>query len=110
MLRVTGRLVVNERYSHFGAFNVGILYSSIGDFTVKYNGLDEFNEGTYSGEFVIKSTFQRTRKFLVGIIVEPVAEIEAIYLDEAVEGNQDQIPPAIPDPVEEEMEQTGAQL
>lgn len=105
MLTVTGRMVVNERHSTYGSFNVGILYSSIGDFAVKYDGLDEFGEGTYSGEFVIQRTYQRTRKFLAGIIVEPVAEVDAIYLNEVEEGGQERIPPSIPDPLEEELQE-----
>jgi len=102
-----GRLVVNTINGRFGTFNVGILYSSIGDFVAKYDGLDEFNEGSYEGEFIILRIFQKTRKFRVGLIIEPVAEIGEIILNEIHEGDQDDLPPSIPDPVEEEIKESG---
>lgn len=107
MSSIAGRLVVNTINGRFGTFNVGTLYSSIGDFVVKYDGLDEFNEGSYEGEFIILRTFQKTRKFRVGLIIEPVAEIGEIILNDVYEGDQDDLPPSIPDPVEEEMEESG---
>lgn len=107
MLSITGRLVVNTISGNFGTFNVGTLYSSIGDFVVKYDGLDEFNEGTYEGQFIVRRTYQKTRKFRVGIIIEPVAEIDNVIFDNVFEGSQDALPAAIPDPIEEEMEEAG---
>lgn len=105
MNTITGRLVVNTIVGKFGEFNVGTLYSSLGDFVVKYDGLDEFNEGTYEGRFIVQRTYQKTRKFRVGIIIEPVAEIDEILLDEVYEGGQEDLPSPIPDPVEEELEE-----
>lgn len=106
MPTISGRLVVNTIVGKFGEFNVGTLYSPLGDFVVKYDGLDEFNEGTYEGRFIVRRTYQKTRNFRVGIIIEPVVEIDEVLLDEVYEGDQDDLPAAIPDPVEEEMEES----
>jgi len=110
MSTISGRLVVNTINGKFGTFNVGTLYSSMGDYVVKYDGLDEFNEGSYDGQFIVRRIYQKTRKFRVGIIIEPVVEIEGVMLDEVYEGNQDDLPDAIPDPIEEEMEASGSSL
>lgn len=107
MPTISGRMVVNTISGRYGDFNVGTLYSDMGDFVVQYDGLDEYVEGAYEGEFIIRRTYQKTRKFRVGIIIEPVAEIEAVLLDEAHEGGQEHIPSPVVDPVEEEIEEEG---
>ncbi len=107
MSTITGRLVINTINGKFGEFNVGTLYSALGDFVVKYDGLDEFSEGTYEGQFLVCRAYQKTRKFHVGIIIEPVVEIDEIWLDDAYEGGQEDIPSPIPDPAEEEMQESG---
>ncbi len=104
---LSGRMVVNTISGRFGTFNVGTLYSSIGNFVVKYDGLDEFSEGTYEGQFMVRRTYLKTSPFRVGIIVEPVAEIDDVILDTVSEGRQETLPAAIRDPIEEEMEDAG---
>ncbi len=104
---LSGRMVVNTISGRFGTFNVGTLYSSIGNFVVKYDGLDEFSEGTYEGRFMVRRTYLKTSPFRVGIIVEPVAEIDDVILDTVTEGSQETLPAAIRDPIEEEMEEAG---
>ncbi len=102
MVRVKGRMAVNVINGRNGQFSVATLYSEIGDFTVRYEGLDQYDAGTYEGEFVIRDTDVRVRPFGVGKIIEPVAFLEDLILDNADEGLQEDIPDAIPDPAEDE--------
>jgi hypothetical protein len=102
MVTVKGRMAVNVINCRNGQFSVASLYSEIGDFVVRYDGLDQYDAGTYEGEFVIRDTDVRIRAFGVGKIIEPVAFLEDLVLDNADEGLQENIPDAIPDPAEDE--------
>ncbi len=102
MVTVKGRMAVNVINGRNGQFSVATLYSEIGDFVVRYDGLDQYDAGTYEGEFVIRDTDVRIRAFGVGKIIEPVAFLEDLVLDNADEGLQENIPDAIPDPVDDE--------
>lgn len=104
MVRIKGRMVVNVINGRNGQFNVATLYSEIGDYVVRYDGLDEFDAGTYEGEFIVRETDIRIRAFGVGKIIEPVAYLEGMQLSEADESMQESIPEAIPDPVHEETD------
>ncbi len=102
MTRVKGRMAVNVINGRNGSFNVATLYSDLGDFVIRYDGLDEFDAGTYEGEFFVRETDIRIRPFGVGKIIEPVAYLEGLQLFEADESTHDEIPEAIPDPATEE--------
>lgn len=102
MVTVVGRMVVNTIRGKHGNFNVANLFSQLGDFVVRYEGLDEYEAGTYQGEFILKKTELRTRDFGVGKIIEPIAFLEGVNLYDADEGVTDDIPEAIPDPLDEE--------
>ena len=102
MVRIKGRMAVNVINGRNGPFNVATLYSEIGDYVVRYDGLDEFDAGTYEGEFIVRDTDIRIRPFGVGKIIEPVAYLEGLHLHEADESAKEPIPEAIPDPVTEE--------
>ncbi len=102
MVTVVGRMVVNTIRGKYGNFNVANLFSQLGDYVVRYEGLDEYEAGTYQGEFILKKTELRTRDFGVGKIIEPIAYLEGVNLYDAAEGVTEEIPEAIPDPLEEE--------
>ena len=102
MVTVVGRMVVNTIRGKHGNFNVANLFSQLGDFVVRYEGLDEYEAGTYQGEFILKKTELRTRDFGVGKIIEPIAFLEGVNLYDVDEGVTDDIPEAIPDPLDEE--------
>ncbi len=104
MVTIKGRMAVNVINGRNGQFNVATLYSELGDYVVRYDSLDEFDAGTYEGEFIVRDTDIRIRPFGVGKIIEPVAYLEGLHLHEADESKQDSIPEAIPDPVTEETE------
>lgn len=102
MVTIKGRMAVNVINGRNGQFSVATLYSDIGDYVVRYDGLDEFDAGTYEGEFIVRETDIRIRPFGVGKIIEPVAYLEGMNLYDADEARQESIPDAIPDPVTEE--------
>ena len=102
MVSVKGRMMVNTIRRSSGNFNVAQLFSEIGDYVVRYDALDEFEEGKYEGEFFIRTTEIRNRKFGLGIITEPIAYIDDVILTDAIEGETEEVPEAIPDPIEEE--------
>ncbi len=103
MIKIEGEMIVNTIDGRYGPFNTAVLYSSIGDFVVKYKGLDEFNSGQYTGTFVVLKTYTRIRKFGVSKIIEPIVEIESVELDSALEGEQRALPDAIVDPIIEDQ-------
>jgi len=100
---VWGKMKVLTSHGRYGQFNYAYLYSAIGDFSVRYNGLDEFEPGEYQGVFFIDKIYTNTRKFGVGIIVEPVAIIEDIKFIESGDEDDINVPEAIVDPIEEEI-------
>lgn len=102
MVTVVGRMVVNTIRGKHGNFNVANLFSEVGDFVVRYDALDEYEKGTYQGEFLLKKTELRTRDFGVGKIIEPIAFLDGVNLYDVDEGTAEDIPEAIPDPIDEE--------
>jgi hypothetical protein len=106
MVNIEGEMIVNTINGRYGPFNTAVLYSAIGDFVIKYDGLDEFNGGKYNGNFVIRKTYTRIRNFGVSKIVEPIAELDSLELLDALEGAQEAPPEAIIDPIEEEVVQS----
>lgn len=102
MVNIEGEMIVNTINGRYGPFNTAVLYSPIGDFVIKYDALDEFNGGKYSGNFVIRKTYTRIRNFGVSKIIEPVAELDSLELFNALEGAQEAPPEAIVDPIEED--------
>ncbi len=104
MKNVNGRMTVNTIDGRFGQFNIATLYCDIGDFVVRYSSLDEFNAGTYEGEFFISKIDLRTRDFGVGKIIEPIAYLDGLNLFDADEGCTEEIAEAIIDPLIEEEE------
>ncbi len=105
MVNIEGEMIVNTINGRYGPFNTAVLYSAIGDFVIKYDGLDEFNGGKYNGNFVIRKTYTRIRNFGVSKIIEPIAELDSLELFDALEGAQEAPPEAIIDPIEEEVVQ-----
>ena len=54
---ITGTLAIREIHGRNGAFMVGTLNTQIGSFAVKDPLLDQYDEGTYDGEFEIDSIY-----------------------------------------------------
>ena len=100
MITVIGKMVVNTVRGKNGPFNVASLYSEMGNYVVDYDGLDEFNVGTYHGEFILKRTELRIRNFGVSKIIDPIAYIDGVHLYNADESKAEAIPEAMPDPLD----------
>jgi hypothetical protein len=104
MVMVKGRMAVNIVNGRKGEFRVANLYSEIGDFVLYYDGLDQFEPGTYEGEFGIRLTVVRVRVFGVCKIIEPLAFVDEVKLENADESLREEIMEVFPDPVEEEIQ------
>jgi hypothetical protein len=102
MVKVKGRMSVNVVNGRSGQFSVATLYSEIGEYVVRYGGLDQYEPGTYEGEFWIRDTDVLVRPFGVGKIIEPVAFLDDLILIDVDEGLQESLPEAIPDPAAED--------
>jgi hypothetical protein len=54
MITLTGQLSIKTIHGRNGDFNVGRLATNLGEFVIKNAGLDQYEEGKYDGDFVIK--------------------------------------------------------
>ncbi|HDP0319698.1 TPA: DUF3275 family protein, partial [Salmonella enterica subsp. enterica serovar Concord] len=54
---INGKLVIKTINGRNGAFNVGLLETSIGSFSVKDRELEQYTAGVYQGQFVIGRIF-----------------------------------------------------
>ena len=54
-IRVRGSLVVERKSGRRGNFNVGELTTAIGIFDVKDTVIEQFEPGSYTGDFLIRS-------------------------------------------------------
>jgi hypothetical protein len=104
MVMVKGSMAVNIVNGRKGEFRVANLYSEIGDFVLHYDGLDQFEPGTYEGEFAIRFTVVRVRVFGVCKIIEPVAFVDEMKLENTDESLREEIVEAFSDPAEEEVQ------
>lgn len=103
MITVPGTITIRSIDGRFGSFNVGTLDCSLGSFTVKDSSIEEFNEGGYSGNFVIDKI--KPHSYMTGgrLVVEIRATLSAIMLNK----NEAPLPAAHyesmeQDPIEEE--------
>lgn len=53
MITIPGQLAIKTIHGRNGAFNVGRLTTSIGEFVTKNAELEQYREGKYEGEFII---------------------------------------------------------
>ena len=77
MIKLSGSVQIRSINGRNGPFNVGRLNTEIGEFAVK-RGIEEFDDGVYSGEFTISRIYPAS--FVIGgrSIVEIRADVEAI--------------------------------
>ena len=102
MIRISGTLNVKSIKGSRGAFSVGELTSSVGNFKVKDQILDQFSEGSYEGEFLVAHIYPASYIHYGKVITEIRAKLAEIILPEGEEKPlQEQSVPQEPDPVEE---------
>ena len=100
---VSGSLTIREIFGRNGPFKVGQLITQLGDFSVKDALLDQYEPGTYEGNFGIGRIYPSYYMAGGRIIVEVRASVENMVLS----GIDDQLPEETtftePDPVDTEM-------
>lgn len=102
---LTGKLVVRTINGRNGAFNVGLLETAIGSFSVKDRELEQYSAGTYEGQFVIGRIFMHSWSYgansgseiRVRLDTMNIASNNALTPDE-----ERKLLPPVNDPLEEE--------
>lgn len=104
MIKLDGSLSLKTINGRYGLFNVGILSTDIGEFSVKDAMLDQYDEGVYQGSFAISQVFAAGNSISGGrFIVETRATLDSISL-EVIKDLPDEAPvPDVPaDPIDEQ--------
>lgn len=97
MYKFKGTLVVRKIYGKYGEFAIGTIQSPIGEFSVKQSELDEYEEGTYEGRFVISKIQTVSGGFGTNkLILESRATLDVIHIDEIDEAPVEVITEADP--------------
>ena len=100
---VSGSLTIREIFGRNGPFKVGQLITQLGDFSVKDALLDQYDPGTYEGNFGIGRIYPSYYVAGGRIIVEVRASVENMVLSDI----DDQLPEEVaftePDPVDTEV-------
>ncbi len=80
MISVPGTIKIRSVEGRFGSFNVATLDCSIGSFTVKDASIEEFDQGVYTGDFVIEKIKPQSYISNGRMVVEVRAILSAIML------------------------------
>ncbi|EKT1260959.1 DUF3275 family protein [Salmonella enterica] len=102
---VAGKLVVRTINGRNGAFNVGLLETAIGSFSVKDRELEQYSAGTYEGQFVIGRIFMHSWSYGANSGSEIRVRLDAINIasnDELTPDDERKLFPPVNDPLEEE--------
>jgi hypothetical protein len=99
MIQLHGTLSVIRRKGARGSFSVGDLSTDIGEFKVKDQLLDQFEEGEYKGTFVVSRIYPSSYVWRGKVVAEIRATVTDVLIDAATEGAQHEAPE--PDPIEE---------
>jgi hypothetical protein len=102
MIEMSGTLTVKAIHGRNGIFRTGELETSIGDFKVKDKILEQFEEGTYTGRFVVDRIFPECYMWYGKVITEIRAKLADVDIDQDdPEPPVSNTPaPAEPDPAE----------
>lgn len=105
MITLPGELSIKTIHGRNGPFNIGRLVVSLGLFTVKDAELDQFKEGKYEGDFVIKAIRQHPVPTEAGMFMQLRAHLSGMTLhgiDTLSESEASTIGAQELDPAEEE--------
>lgn len=102
---VNGKLVIKTISGRNGAFNVGLLETAVGSFSVKDRELEQYTAGIYQGQFVIGRIFLHAWSYGAN----SGTEIRARLDDMSIETNaaldpcdEQKVFPPVNDPLDEE--------
>lgn len=82
MVQVPGTLTIKTVTGRYGNFNVAMLDTDIGKFSIRDNVLDEYNEGTYEGTFGLKRIYPGSYQTSNRFVIETRAELSGIWLSD----------------------------
>ncbi len=105
MITLPGELSIKTIHGRNGPFNIGRLVVSLGMFTVKDAELDQFKEGKYEGDFVIKTIRQHPVPTEAGMFMQLRAHLSGMTLhgiDTLSDTESSTIGAQEPDPAEED--------
>lgn len=103
MIKLSGRLTVTTRKSARGEFSVGDLTTPIGQFKIKDTILEQFEAGTYDGEFIISKIFLSQYVWQGRACTELRASIDEVIIDAEEKGNAPGVEQSEPDPIIQEQ-------
>ncbi|CAL94654.1 DUF3275 family protein [Azoarcus olearius] len=100
---VEGSLRIKRIQGANGPFCVGDLLTEIGEFRVKDPVLDQFEEGVYTGRYIIQRIFSWSYTSNGRLVVEIRARLADLQIDD---GTESTVPdaPAEPDPADEQSQ------
>lgn len=103
MLIVPGHLSVEQIQGRRGAFCVGTLKLSIGEFKIKDSALDQFEPGLYRGRFTIEKIYTKGVPWRGGFFTELIAKIapDGFLIDDEADSEPGLPPQAEPDPADD---------
>jgi hypothetical protein len=84
-VQVRGTLIVQAKKGRKGEFKVADLATEIGEFEVKDALIEEFEPGSYTGDFIIKWIEPDSFSWRGRVFVKNRATLEAIYVDDVDE-------------------------
>lgn len=105
MITVPGQLAVKTIHGVNGAFNVGKLTTSFGQFVIKNAELDQYDEGKYDGEFNIVEIRSSMYNTSGRMVIEVRALLDGMTLSNIDQLSKDEsghLSPQEVDPAEEE--------
>ncbi len=82
MIQIRGSLSITTRQGKRGAFNVGVLSCGLGQFIIKDALIDEYDAGTYSGDFTVSKIFISSNMWQGRLFQELRAQVTAVQLHE----------------------------
>jgi len=104
MLKMKGELTIKTISGRNGKFNVGDLKTEEGDFKVKDAILEEYDEGKYTGEFIVSRIYPNSYINFGRAIIELRVTLHQLVLDNIETLSEaDNAPMTEPDPAEEQQ-------
>ena len=82
MVQVPGTLTIKIVSGRYGDFNVAMLDTDIGQFSVRDAVLDEYSEGTYQGTFGLQRIYPGSYQTSNRFVIETRAELNGIWLSD----------------------------
>ena len=102
---VAGKLVIKTINGRNGAFNVGLLETAIGSFSVKDRELEQYSAGVYQGQFLIGRIFMHAWTHGANSGTEIRARLDEMSIetnDALSPGDEQKLSPPVNDPLDEE--------